>query len=71
VHHLPVFQVDEAAIGVARQRELAGFSRNTDELDDVGQRQFFERSLECHVGFRATGGSRRICRYGCAGVTEA
>src|SRR5436309_2804601 len=48
VHHLPVLQIDKAAVRVARESELACFPGDADELDDVGQRQFFERSLKGH-----------------------
>ena len=49
VHHLTVLEKNVAAIVVAGQGKFARFSGNTDQLDDVRKRQFFERSLESHL----------------------
>src|SRR4029079_17290620 len=48
VHDLPLAQVDLARSAAILEREHAGLAGHRHQLDDVGQRQFTQRTLECH-----------------------
>ena len=62
VDHLSALEKNHTEIGVTRQREFAGLPRHAHKLNDVGQRQLFQRTLECHfapMSGRAIAGTSR------------
>ena len=72
MHHLPVLQIDVAAVVVSGESELARLSGYADQLDDVGQRKLFERSLEGHFGcFRCYGSLLGSVTHGEGEVKES
>ena len=72
VHHLPVLQVNVATVVLAGESELARLSGYADQLDDVGQRKLFERSLEGHFDcFRYEGSLVGSVTHGESEVKES